>query len=109
MQKDSMRFAQIMERWTCQGWKRFLLLNGVLVDLSEFPHLLPIANTELKKAGIAGNVEDWQKRERKSNEGTGILDTGASPRAIGADEGTFARRQGFAETQAHGQAKQAGS
>ncbi len=36
---EKMRNAKIISQWTCQGERKYLLLNGVLVCLGEFPHL----------------------------------------------------------------------
>lgn len=65
------RKPRIVSLATCQGRKRYLWLNGALLDLSEFPDLVRVVSMELKKDSIAGSAEDWQrlKRKRKREDG----------------------------------------
>ena len=53
-----MEKVKILELRKCQGSERFLVVNGALVRLSEFPNLSQVASTGPKRDITAGSVEE---------------------------------------------------
>lgn len=50
-----------IERKTLLGWERYLVVNGVVVRLSEFPSLRSLVSTEPRKDTGVGNAEDLRR------------------------------------------------
>ena len=55
-----MQSLKIIERRECLKREKYLLVNGALVRLSEFPNLAKLAPTEKVKATTADCAEGWR-------------------------------------------------